>query len=231
LMRAAVIRRYHLLPYFYNQFYYASLTGVPVLRPLLMEFADDPKTYDIQEEFLIGKDLLIKPVGQEGQQQADVYLPGTQPWYDYETGKQYTKTPRTVTVKTPIHTIPVFQRGGSILPLKLRVRRSSTQTVNDPYTLKVALDSQLSASGELYIDDGQSFNYKNGDYVFRQFTFQNNVLKCNQGNVTENPIKPNGKFVPSNVVERVVIYGYPTKPNSISVDTKEVNEAGVPLYL
>lgn len=107
-----------------------------------MEYPDDPTTFDIQDFYLIGTDLLIVPVTQQGQQTASAYLPGNEPWYDYETGKKFASK-QTVTVPTPMTSIPVFQRGGSIIPTKERVRRASSLMINDPYTLRVALDSNV----------------------------------------------------------------------------------------
>ena len=73
--------------------------------------------------------------------------------------------------------VPAFQRGGSIIPYKFRLRRSSTQMADDPFTLVIALDKEKSASGQLYFDDAISFNYKkNKEFVHRQFNIKNNIL-------------------------------------------------------
>ncbi|KAF3336798.1 putative glucan 1,3-alpha-glucosidase [Carex littledalei] len=72
--------------------------------------------------------------------------------------------------------IPTFQKAGTIIPRKDRFRRSSTQMVNDPYTLVIALNSSKSAEGELYIDDGKSFEYEEGAFMHRQFVFSDNKL-------------------------------------------------------
>lgn len=106
------------------------------------------------------------------------------------------------TIRCFSHKIPVFQRGGSIIPRKLRVRRSSSCMEHDPYTLFVALNprvikqgtaeplthdrwrgvilmfcvQQRTAEGELYIDDGHTFNYEKKEFIHRRFSFVNNVL-------------------------------------------------------
>uniref|UniRef100_A0A665XFR7 Glucosidase, alpha; neutral AB n=1 Tax=Echeneis naucrates TaxID=173247 RepID=A0A665XFR7_ECHNA len=129
LIREAVRQRYTLLPYWYQQFYQAHRTGQPVMRPLWVEYPQDPATFTLDDEFLIGE-----------KQNLNVY-------------------------------IPVFQRGGSIIPRKLRVRRSSTCMEHDPYTLFVALNSQRKAEGELYIDDGHTFNYEKEEFIHRRLSF------------------------------------------------------------
>lgn len=76
-----------------------------------------------------------------------------------------------------IFKIPVFQRGGSIVPYKFRLRRSTTQMSDDPFTLLIALDKNGSAKGRLYFDDGITYNYnKTNQFVYREFSFSDNKL-------------------------------------------------------
>jgi alpha 1,3-glucosidase len=100
----------------------------------------------MQDEFLVGTDLLVKPVTSLNQSFTEVYLPGDQNslWYDYETHLSYAGG-QNVTIPTPLERIPVFVRGGAILPLQERLRRSTTQMINDPYTLLIALDANVSS--------------------------------------------------------------------------------------
>lgn len=71
----------------------------------------------------------------------------------------------------------MFQRGGSIIPYKFRLRRSTTQMADDPFTLMVALDKKQSATGQLYFDDGISYNYNHSrQFVYREFEFRDNRL-------------------------------------------------------
>jgi hypothetical protein len=108
----------------------------------------------------------VKPVLHPGQTSTEVYLPGQEPWYDVETFVGYMPNGgNSLTVQTPIDTMPVFQRGGSIIPRQLRVRRSSSLMSQDPYTLFIALDTHGEASGELYLDDGHSFEYQQGFFL------------------------------------------------------------------
>src|SRR5439155_3670 len=108
----------------------------------------------------------VKPVSGKAQTVSSVYLPGVELWCDIRTGAAFAGG-QSVTVNTPLDRIPVFQRGGSIIPKKERSRRSSALMVNDPYTLVVALDGSGAANGLLYIDDGRSFDYKKGHYCMR----------------------------------------------------------------
>ena len=91
---------------------------------------------------MIGSDLLVAPVLAAGVNTVHVYFPGKQPWYDIDT--YFSRTgPGRKSVSAPLRKIPVFQRGGSIIPRKMRVRRSSSLMKNDPFTLVAALDSTV----------------------------------------------------------------------------------------
>ena len=73
--------------------------------------------------------------------------------------------------------MPVFQRGGSTVPKRERIRRSSALMHNDPITLVVAPDRQGMAKGTLYLDDGKSFDYKQGSKLYMEITYDNGRLE------------------------------------------------------
>lgn len=79
--------------------------------------------------------------------------------------------PRTIPYAAPLSAVPVLHQGGSILPLRTRIRRASPLMWQDPYTLVVALAKDQTAAGELYSDDGTSFAFARGDFVWRGFEF------------------------------------------------------------
>jgi len=172
-----------------------------------------------QNSFLAGRDLLVTPVTEAGQTITTVYLPGDQPWYDYWTGTKHNSNQR-ISTDTPLDKISVFQRAGSIIPKKERVRRSSTQMAVDPYTLVVALDSNGRAEGELYVDDGHSFDYTKGHFVHRLFKFQNNQLTSVPA--TNSHTKSSG-FDPKTTVERIVVYGLSKAPSKVTASGKELS--------
>jgi hypothetical protein len=107
-------------------------------------------------------------------------------WYDLETLQQVPSTSSATAltaVPAPLHKIPVFIRPGSIIPRKLRLRRSSKLMRYDPYTLVVAPltvgPGRGTAQGKLYLDDEHSLAHEvTGAYAYRAFTFADNVLTC-----------------------------------------------------
>ncbi|XP_068596792.1 neutral alpha-glucosidase AB [Brachionichthys hirsutus] len=211
LIREAVRQRYTLLPYWYQQFYHAHKTGQPVMRPLWVEYPQDPATFALDDEFLIGRDLLVHPVTEEGSRGLTAYLPGKDAvWFDVHTFQKHNGA-QNLYIPVTMSSIPVFQRGGSIIPRKLRVRRSSTCMEHDPYTLFVALNPQRTAEGELYIDDGHTFNYERKEFIHRRLSFTNNAL-------TSVNLAPDSQFSTLSWIERVVILGA-SKPKRATLKT------------
>ncbi|KAJ4965777.1 hypothetical protein NE237_017626 [Protea cynaroides] len=203
LIREAIHIRYTLLPYFYTLFRQANTSGIPVVRPLWMEFPEDEATFNNDEAFMVGNSLLVQGIYTENAKHASVYLPGGQSWYDLRTGITY-KGGVTHNLEVSEESIPAFQKAGTIIPRKDRSRRSSTQMVNDPYTLVIALNGSLAAEGELYVDDGKSFSFEQGAYMHRRFVFSD-------GKLTSSNIAPpaSGKalFTSECVIERIIILG------------------------
>lgn len=217
IMRAALRLRYELLPFWYTEFYVSSVSGVPVARPLWVEFPRDKNTYNMDDQYIIGSSLLVHPVTEQYATSVEVYLPGTSvPWYDMDTHAVYNGGLRHY-INSPLNKIPAFYRGGSIVPKKLRVRRASVLMADDPYTLFVALNLENEAKGVLYIDDGHSFEYKNGAYVLRNITYSDNQLSSSCGD-------ERGKFATKSWLERVVVMGLATKPNSVTLSAGKATQ-------
>ncbi|CAI9285162.1 unnamed protein product [Lactuca saligna] len=213
LMREAIRVRYTLLPYFYTLFREANVSGVPVVRPLWMEFPNDEATFNNDEAFMVGNALLVQGIYTENAKDASVYLPGDETWYDLRSGTAY-KGGKTQKVEAS-GAIPVFQRSGTIIPRKDRFRRSTVQMENDPYTLVIALDSSGEAEGELYIDDGKSYDFKNGAYIHRRFLFSNGKL-TSVNLATSASVGPT--FLSDCTIERIILLGQTSKPKSARIE-------------
>jgi alpha-glucosidase len=113
--RAALELRYRLLPYLYAAFVHAAETGAPVQRPLVFEHQDDPLVRDIDDEYLLGGDLLVAPVTQPGQTARQVYLPAGE-WYHWHTGERFAGGAY-VLAPTPMDRIPLYARAGAVIPM------------------------------------------------------------------------------------------------------------------
>jgi mannosyl-oligosaccharide alpha-1,3-glucosidase len=108
------------------------------------------------------------------------------------------------------------------VPIKLRIRRSSTQMKKDPFTLRIAMNHENKANGTIYIDDGKTFDYKKGEYIKRNFIFENNVLK----NVECGCSKRNKNYSIQNLIERIIIFGI-KKPQNINLILDPNSELGL----
>jgi len=104
-----------LFPYLYTYAQQATQTGLPIMRHPLLEFPDDPQTYDVEYEYLLEEKLLVAPVVTEGARTRSFYLPRGA-WVDYWTGHIF-EGRRTVQVEAPLDHIPILVRAGSIIPL------------------------------------------------------------------------------------------------------------------
>ena len=92
LVREAIRLRYRLLPYLYAAFLHAAETGAPVQRPLVFDHQYDAAVRDLDDEYLLGPDLLVAPVFAAGQTARQVYLPEGD-WYDWHTGELLERRP------------------------------------------------------------------------------------------------------------------------------------------
>ncbi|KAH3851871.1 hypothetical protein DPMN_094358 [Dreissena polymorpha] len=215
IIRDAIRARYSYLPFWYTLFYEGEQKGVPPMRPLWVEFPKDPNTFTMDDEYLLGSALLVKPITEPGQTGTQVYFPDMDGvWYDIDTYKAYQGGQSTY-VEAPLSKIPVFQRGGTIVPRKLRIRRSSSLMVHDPFTLVVCLNKNGFANGSLYVDDYHTFNYRKGEYILRYFTFEHNELLSQLGDQF-------GKTATREWVEKVIIVGLKAEPKSVTLRSKGV---------
>jgi len=139
--------RYRLLPYIYSIAANIAFDGSTLMRPLVFDFADDATALDQKYEYMFGPALLISPVTEPDVKTWKTYLPKTKGgWYDYHTGKHYDGG-QTVTTTVTKAQIPVFVRGGSIIPVS-----------GDEVLVYPGAD----ASFTLYEDDGTTMAYQEG---------------------------------------------------------------------
>ncbi|OWK17569.1 GANAB, partial [Cervus elaphus hippelaphus] len=213
IIRDALGQRYSLLPFWYTLFYQSHREGIPVMRPLWVHYPKDVTTFSIDDQFLLGDALLVHPVSDSEAHGVQVYLPGQgEVWYDVQSYQKY-HGPQTLYLPVTLSSIPVFQRGGTIVPRWMRVRRSSDCMKDDPITLFVALSLQGTAQGELFLDDGHTFTYQTRhEFLLRRFSFSGNTLVSSSAD-------PKGHFETPIWIERVVIIGA-GKPATVVLQTK-----------
>jgi alpha-glucosidase len=184
IRRRFIEERYRLMPYLYTLAEEASRTGMPIERPLFLEFPEatsDHHPIDIDPqvagEFLVGPDILV--AASPYPDKLDNYaaeFPSAK-WYDYWTGQPLPEPksksardanvpanpadllPLTLSLHPEIASLPVFVRAGAILPMA-PLTQSTNEIPQGPLTLRVY--SGDACSGHLYLDDGKSYAYKSG---------------------------------------------------------------------
>lgn len=186
-----------------------------------MQYPETEALFAVDDQYMIGSDLLVKPVSSAGVTETTVLFPTADIWYDVDTMQQIdTKGANNkhaqVLVASDIDKIPVYQRGGSIIPRKLRLRRSSSLMKADPYTLYVALDEKQEASGMLYMDDEETFDHEREDkYGEAVFSVANNVIS-NKASVGSGWAGQIEEVKADRMIERIIVMGVAKSPTTIT---------------
>lgn len=175
---SALRLRYSLLPAWYTAFFHANRDGSPIVRPMLWTHPSEEAGFDIDDQMFVGSTgLLVKPIVHKDKESTDIWIPDDEVYYDYFTYKVLNAHKgKHLTVNAPLDRIPLIMRGGHIFPRRDIPRRSSAMMRFDDYTLVVTASKAGSAEGELYTDDGDSFDYEDGQYIHRKFSLSGNTL-------------------------------------------------------
>jgi alpha-D-xyloside xylohydrolase len=117
IIKEYMLVRERLRPYIMEQMGLTSKTGVPIMRPLFIDFSPDPVSYDVEDEYLFGSDLLVAPILDADITERAVYLPAGVVWRNAWTDQTH-EGGKWVSVKAPLETIPLFLRGDANLPIR-----------------------------------------------------------------------------------------------------------------
>lgn len=211
-VKNAIQTRYQLLPLWYTLSYQTSVDGQPIVRPLWWDF-EDAEVQEIETEVMIGDSLLVVPSINQNEESIHAYFPRCR-WYEYRSLKELTKTGEVVNVPYDKLDVPVFVKGGKIVFIKPTVKKSSMATISDSFNLIVALDQQNKASGEIYVDDGHTYDYSNSNaMIYRKVEFDGNTLKS----VEINQSNKDSEFVKNYdaPIELIQITGLDKLPTSV----------------
>lgn len=213
-IRKALQIRYKHLPYWYTLFYEHFRTGEPVIKPLIYNYPTDENVASMDQQFLVGDNILVCPITVDNTERTTCYLPGgtRETWYDFENTLLYWGLGN-FEFRVDLSSNLYFYRGGSIIPIKNTIRSSSVYTLDDPITLYVFLNTSNRAVGTLYVDDTTSFNYLNKEYKYIRFTYSSGSLKSAI-------IDKDASFSKIVTFDRTIIYRPPTNINGAKLHTK-----------
>ena len=192
----AIRMRYKLMPYIYSTAWQVTSNNDSFMRALVMDFAADKNVWDIPDEFMFGRSLLVAPVthalftSTEERKWSEekvnwnvpatteVYLPAGANWYDWSTNKFY-KGGQTVTAAAPIDRCPLYVKAGSIIPIGPDVQYTSEKPWND---IEVRIYGGADADFTLYEDEGDNYNYEKGRYSTINFKLRGRTLTIGKRN-------------------------------------------------
>lgn len=161
-IRDAIALRYRLLPYLYTQLWHASQDDEPMLRPTFLDHEHDTVTFEETDDFLLGRDLLVASVVEQGQRQRQVYLPkNASGWYDFYTGTWFSGG-QTITLDAPLERLPLLVRAGAMLPTSARLKHVEHQTDDQRDLLLFPPCGKGEDSGLLFEDDGETHGWQQG---------------------------------------------------------------------
>lgn len=213
LLRNAIRLRYSYSPYWYSLFFESHMNGMPMMRPLWFHEHLDEKTYDLEDEYLLGYSLLVKPVLDKGINNMDVYLPGssgTTAWFDLNTHLTYPGG-KMINVQVDIRTIPLFQRAGTIIPRQYRMRRSLELLMKEPVTLDIVLgenQGKTYAHGSLFVDNYKQLVPDTNSASVKDILYYDEYIY----------IKPSTNAnLAHGTIERIVIYNWPNSKRIKSI--------------
>jgi len=210
IRRRYIELRYRLLPYIYTGVEETTRTGIPLMRPVFLEYPELERFYTEQDtaflpEYLFGRDFLIAPRVTEMLDPLEISLPPG-PWYDYWTGEKLAGS-TDIKVNPPLDTLPLYVRGGAIVPQQPVVQNTS-QRPDGPLELRVYPGEDC--RGSLYLDDGVSFAYQKGEYLRVNYT-----CEVAAGMVKLNISRPEGTFSPWWNQVQVQVFGMSATPTQV----------------
>ncbi|MCP4594705.1 MAG: DUF4968 domain-containing protein [bacterium] len=197
IARTALELRYELMPHLYTLFEESHRTGLPIMRPLWMEFPDMHRWYEDQV-FMLGADMYVVPIVRPGARDFFHPLPPGV-WYDVRTGLIHGGG-QDVRIPANLENLPRFVRGGAIIPTQTPVQ-STTETPQEPLILDVWPLGE--SEGWLYEDDGESMAYAR-DGIYRRTRFE---CKADGRVVALTMHAPEGSYMPPERTPLVRLHG------------------------
>ncbi|MFB5944873.1 glycoside hydrolase family 31 protein [Albibacterium profundi] len=152
--------RYRFLPYNYSIAAATYYDNYSMIRGLAMDYGDDEKTLNIDDQYMFGPSLLVNPVTEKGKVSRSVYLPHGS-WYNFYDGS-YFEGGKDVEADAPYERIPLFVRGGSIIPLGPELQYTGEKPASE---IDLYVYAGADANFVLYEDDGLTYDYEKGESI------------------------------------------------------------------
>jgi alpha-D-xyloside xylohydrolase len=170
--------RYRLMPYIYSLAWKTTSESYTPMRPLAMDYRTDTRALNIGDQFMLGPALLVNPVTEPGATTRRMYLPNGQ-WCDFWTGRSAAGAGgTTIEVAAPIDRMPLYVRGGSIIPMGPDIEYA-TEKPADPIEIRVYPGAN--GSFTLYEDENDNYDYEKGVHATIRFDYNDAARKLTIG--------------------------------------------------
>jgi len=231
LAKQAIEWRYRLLPYNYTLAYENSTTGIPLMRPVFMEYPNRKDFIERTDAYMWGPDIYVVPITEKGQQVANIDFPDAHPWFNLFTNervvpKQSTSVARcfwgtrmrmvwnepSIDTLTLDH-IPVYVKAGAFIPMAKKGIQSTEQYRDDEVEIHFYYDpSVTSSSGQWFVDDGKTPQ----DFIstcYTNYIFNYTKASGNASYINVKALSPSCKPFPTTVT--LVIHNVEEMPRVI----------------
>lgn len=221
IVREAIRKRYALLTFWYTMFYEHERFGTPVMRPMLSYYDTNSSGFELDDQYMLGDKLLVRPITEKGADRVNVFLPGI--YFDFDDFRRFDSSTTLFTVD--FEKIPVFQRGGTIIPVKETNQTSMEHMASDPISLFIAVYSSWSegAAGTVYIDNGKSYYGNEKKYLYLRMSLY-------QRELTIRKIDEDAHFETDVKIGRILIAGLSEVPEDVTLVTASGNKVQLEIF-
>jgi len=219
IRRKYIELRYELMPYLYTGIEEMSRTGLPLMRPVFLEYPQASDFYGDNRDFLFGRDFFVAPVTTDMVDAEEIYLPPGE-WYDFWTNAKLSSKEK-FTLQPRLDEMPIYVRAGAIVPMQPLVQ-STEETPNGPLELRVYLPNSNASGdcrGTLYQDDGHTYAYQKGEILRVNYSCQ-----VSSGAVTLSSTTEKSAYQPWWNSVKLTIYGALTSPKEVRIGEQVIHE-------
>jgi len=219
IRRKFIELRYELMPYLYTGIEEASRTGLPLMRPVFLEYPQASGFYGDDRDFLFGSDFFVAPVTTEMADAEEISLPPGD-WYDFWTNTRLSSKEK-FSLRPRLDEMPLYVRAGAIVPMQPLVQHTGEKP-NGPLELRVYLPASTPGNdcrGTLYQDDGHTFAYQKGEILRISYSCQ-----VSNGSVTVTSSTEKNAFQPWWKSSKVTLYGAASTPKEVRIGDEVIHE-------
>src|SRR5260370_290125 len=219
IRRKYIELRYTLMPYLYTGIEESTRTGLPLMRPVFLEYPEGSEFYGDNRDFLFGRDFFVAPVTTEMVDAEEVFLPPGE-WYDFWTNAKLSSKEK-ITLHPRLDEMPLYVRAGAIVPMQ-PVVQSTEEKPAGPLQFRVYLPNGTTSGdcrGTPYQDDGLTFAYQRGEILRVNYSWQvSSGVATVTSSVEKNGYQPWWKSV------AVMIFGAVAAPKEVRLGDDVIRE-------